>query len=55
MVRDREDVELIFRMWLDLSSDQVILWLLVLVEERLRRSGYAVRSEVQPPPGRRKE
>lgn len=49
----REEVERIFRLWLDLSEDQEILSLLELVEQALRQRGYTVRIEAHPPsPGR---
>jgi len=49
----REDIQRVFRTWLDLSSVQELLWLLELVEEALRCRGYPVQRE-EPRPGRPK-
>ncbi len=46
-----EEIERIFKLWLELSDDQDIFCLLELVERTLRQRGYTVRIEVQPPPG----
>jgi len=50
MGANREEVERVFRLWLELSEDREILLLLELVERTLRDRGYTVRIQVEPPP-----
>ncbi|MEK7220659.1 MAG: hypothetical protein AAB253_05635 [candidate division NC10 bacterium] len=47
---NREEVERVFKLWLELSEDWEILALLELVERALRARGYSVRIQVEPPP-----
>ena len=53
MASNREEVERVFRLWLELSEDQEILLLLELVERTLRERGYTVRIQVEAPPRER--
>ena len=53
MAASREEVERIFRLWLELSEDQEILFLLELVEGTLRNRGYTVRIHMELPPRER--
>ena len=54
MASNREEVERVFKLWLELSEDQEILVLLELVERTLRDRGYTVRIQVEPPPRERR-
>ena len=47
--QNMKDVEHVFGIWLELARDQEILSLLELVQRELKRRGYSVRCEVQPP------
>lgn len=50
MAANREEVERVFRLWLELSEDGEIVALLELVERTLRERGYSVRIQLEPPP-----
>ena len=47
MGANREEVERVFRLWLELSEDSEILVLLDLVERTLRDRGYTVRIHME--------
>ncbi len=47
---NREEVERVFKLWLELSEDWEIVALLELVERTLRARGYGVRIQLEPPP-----
>jgi len=44
-----KDVEQLFGDWLELAREREVLSLLDLVQQELKRRGYSVRCEVQPP------